>query len=487
MERQRRRFSDKVFDAMPGYLTVQDRNFRIVEANDAFREDFGDHSNRYCYQVYKQRPERCEDCPVARTFADGQKHRSEELVTTLGGKEVSVLVYTTPILDDDGEVSEVIEMSTDITQLKDLQTDLRTSRQKYRQLFEEVPCFISIQDEDLNITDANRLHRETFGVGYGRKCYDVYKHRCEVCVPCTVQQTFVNGKPHTHEEVVTSQSGESINVLVHTAALRSGNGEIDSVIEMSTDITKIRQLQDKLASVGLLIGTVSHGIKGLLNSLDGGIYLINSGLKKNDTARVDRGWDMALRNIRRIRSMVMDILYYAKDRDPNWEQIFAGAILEDVCKTMTERAEKLDIQVECSVTGTGEYEGDQQMIRSMLVNLIENAIDACRIDKAKPEHRIKLELNDIEDGIQFVVDDDGVGMDRETREKAFSLFFSSKGAGGTGLGLFIAHKIVMSHGGSIRIESEQGQGSRFFIEFPRKKPDHSTETDSQPTDSEEFD
>ena len=49
-----------------------------------------------------------------------------------------------------------------------------------------------------------------------------------------------------------------------------------------TDITEIRELQDKLASVGLLIGTISHGIKGLLNSLDGGIYLINSGQKKDD-------------------------------------------------------------------------------------------------------------------------------------------------------------------------------------------------------------
>ncbi len=486
MNRPRRRFSDRIFDAMPGYLTVQDRDFRIIEANDSFREDFGDFSGRYCYQVYKQRPERCEDCPVARTISDGQKHRSEELVTTLGGRQVSVLVYTTPILDDNGEVSEVIEMSTDITQLKDLQMDLRTGRQKYQQLFEEVPCFISIQDRDLNISDANRMHRETFGVGYGRKCYDVYKHRTEACLPCTVQQTFSTGQSHTHEEVVTSQSGESINVLVHTAPLRTGDGEIESVIEMSTDITMIRQLQDKLASVGLLIGTVSHGIKGLLNSLDGGIYLINSGLKKNDTARVDKGWDMALRNIRRIRSMVMDILYYAKDRDPNWEPISAGEILEDVCKTMTDRAEKLDIGLECTVTGTGEYEGDRQMIRSMLVNFIENAIDACRIDNSKSNHLIKLGLHDLDDGIQFVVSDNGIGMDRETREKAFSLFFSSKGAGGTGLGLFIAHKIVVSHGGKIRIESEFGEGSRFIVDLPRKRPDPPTDTDHESAETEEI-
>ncbi|MBU8933695.1 MAG: PAS domain-containing sensor histidine kinase [candidate division Zixibacteria bacterium] len=471
MEHPRRRFSDRIFDAIPGYLSVQDREFRIVECNDSFRNNFGEPGGRYCYQVYKQRPERCEDCPVARTFADGQKHTSEEVVTTLGGKDVSVLVNTTPILDEEGNVSEVIEMSTDVTQLIDLQMDLRTSRRKYRQLFEEVPCFISIQDKDLNITDANRLHRETFGTGYGRKCFEIYKHRDKECLPCTVRQTFANGEPRNHEEVVTSQSGESINVLVHTAAIRNSEGEVDSVIEMSTDITAIRMLQDKLSSVGLLIGTISHGIKGLLNSLDGGIYLINSGQEKNDNARVEKGWDIALRNINRIRSMVLDILYYAKDREPNWEQISAGEILQDVCKIMEERARTLGITLEKSVSGTGEYEGDRQMVRSLLVNLVENSLDACRIDTKKTEHMVKVEMNDKADGIQFIVSDSGIGMDRETREKAFSLFFSSKGAGGTGLGLFIAHKIVHAHGGTIRIESEEGQGSRFFVELPRKRPE----------------
>jgi signal transduction histidine kinase len=126
------------------------------------------------------------------------------------------------------------------------------------------------------------------------------------------------------------------------------------------------------------------------------------------------------------------------------------------------------------MNGTGKYEGDRQMIRSLLVNLVENSIDACRIDTAKPIHKVAVELNDIDSGLQFVISDNGIGMDRETREKAFSLFFSSKGAGGTGLGLFIANKIIHSHGGTMRVESEEGEGSRFFVELPRKRP-HNTE------------
>ena len=65
------------FESLPCYLTVQDRAFKIVEANNRFRRDFGDFEGRYCYEVYKHRSERCEVCPVDRTFGDGLSHGSE--------------------------------------------------------------------------------------------------------------------------------------------------------------------------------------------------------------------------------------------------------------------------------------------------------------------------------------------------------------------------------------------------------------------------
>ncbi|MBI4832857.1 MAG: PAS domain-containing sensor histidine kinase, partial [Candidatus Lindowbacteria bacterium] len=318
------------FDGMPCYLTVQDRNFKIIEANRRFKNDFGDFEGRYCYQVYKHRSERCEVCTVDRTFRDGISHGSEEQVKSLDGRDVSVIVYTTPIRNEKGEITSVLEMSTDITEIKLLQTQLKESQERYRLIFDKVPCYISIQDQELNIIEANSRFKEDFGNRLGCKCYDVYKHRKQECWPCPVQTTFQDGKVQQSEEVVTSKSGEQVNVVVYTTPIREVDGEIKSVMEMSTNITQIRQLQSQLTSLGLLIGSISHGIKGLLNSLDGGIYMVNTGLEKNKQDRVKQGWDMVQRNMSRMRSMVLDILYYAKDREPDWEPISAIEAVEEV-------------------------------------------------------------------------------------------------------------------------------------------------------------
>jgi PAS domain S-box-containing protein len=468
------------FDSMPCYLSVQDRDLKIIEANERFVKNFGDPTGRYCYQVYKRRPEKCEDCPVERTFADGRRHRSEQLVRTLDGREVEILVNTAPIRDASGDITAVMEMSTNITEIKQLQDQLRSSKQRYRSLFEDVPCYISIQDKDLRIVEANRHHREAFGTGYGCKCYEVYKQRDTECSPCIVRQTFADGQIREHEEIVTRRDGQQMNVMVTTAPLKKPTGEIEGVIEMSVDITQLRELQSKLSSVGMIISSISHDLKGLLNGMDGGMYLVNSGLQKDDKKRLDTGWEMVQRNVERIRSTVLDILYYAKDRELDVQTVTATDVVEEVCSVLEAKATTHDIAFTTDIDlADGEFAADRQALRSILVNMIDNSFDACRLDKQKQDHAVSLKVNGDEQEVRFTLSDNGLGMSREVQEKAFTLFFSSKGSGGTGLGLFLAHKMVLAHHGRIELESTPGQGTRFDIFIPRRQP--VSESAAEPT------
>jgi PAS domain S-box-containing protein len=465
---------------MPCFLSVQDRNFRIISANRRFREQFGDHQGRFCYQVYKQRSERCEVCPVARTFRDGERHESEEEIITNSGEALSVLVRSKPIRNQAGEIVAAMEMSTDITHIKNLQKLLRTSQKRYHTLFDEVPCYISIQDQDLNIIEANKAFMEDFGRVLGAKCFEAYKHRNTACEPCPVQQTLADGVSHTREEVVTSRHGKRRNVLVTTAPIRE-DGELTAVMEMSADITQVRELEDRLTQLGLLIGSVSHSLKGLLNGLSGGMYLVNSGFAKNDESRVKRGWSTVQRNAERIKAMVSDILYYAKDRVPNWEEVDAGELGFDVVAMMESRAAELEADLSLEVgAGAGGFEGDPQAVRALLANLVENSLDACRLAECPRGHRVVVRVDGNSETVRFEVEDDGMGMDQETQEKAFSLFFSSKGTG-TGLGLFISDKIARAHGGDIDLHSTLGEGTRFVVSLPRTRPKESGDTDSPMT------
>jgi len=125
----------KYFDSVPSYLTVQDKELHLLSANNKFRKDFGEIDGRYCYQVYKNRSEKCEVCPVEKTFRDGLPHSSEERIKTRNGNDVWVLVNTAPILDSEGNISAVMEMSTDITDAKNVQNQLRQSQHKYHLVY----------------------------------------------------------------------------------------------------------------------------------------------------------------------------------------------------------------------------------------------------------------------------------------------------------------------------------------------------------------
>jgi len=147
------------WEEMPCFLSVHDRDFRIVDGNRRFREHFGESVGEFCYRVYKGRDEICPDCPVEATFADGRNHPSEQLLTTRDGRQIPVMVHTTPVKDDSGEVVAVMEMHTDIGEVKRLQSMLQRSQDRLAQLFEEVPCFITVQGPDRVIQHANRRFR----------------------------------------------------------------------------------------------------------------------------------------------------------------------------------------------------------------------------------------------------------------------------------------------------------------------------------------
>jgi PAS domain S-box-containing protein len=456
------------FNEMPCFVSVHNPKLKIVAVNPLYKERLGDKVGCNSWEVYAGQTGTKSKCPAEQTFKTAKGQRVRAAVETLNGDSAQVIVHTAPIRNQAGDVELVVEISADITEVKRLREQLQRTQQLYQQLFDEVPCYISVQDRQFRLTAANRRFKEDFEVQTGGFCYAVYKQRDEPCAICPVAKTFEDGQSHQTEMVVTSKSGEQYNLLIWTAALRNAAGKITHVMEMATNITQIRKLQEHLSSLGLKIGSISHGIKSLVAGLDGGMYLVESGLNKEKPERVKEGWEDVKTIVNRIRKLVHDILFFAKERELKCDRVDVLSFADDVASTFEPKIKAKGIEfVHNFDTSPGEFEIDTGAMRLALINILENALDACVEDKVKKSHQIVFNVQQDEQQIFFEVKDNGIGMDRETRESLFTLFFSSKGNKGTGLGLFIADKIIDQHGGRISVKSTPGQGSSFKVTLPR--------------------
>jgi histidine kinase len=461
-----RRMYKSLFEEVPCYLTAVSSEYRIVRANRAFKDQFGDVIGKHCFVGYKQRRSRCEFCPVERTFADGSSHQSEE-VWRLGDEDAHVIVKTAPIFDDNGVMTEVLEMSLDVTRLKRLQMELQKEQEAYKYLFENVPCYITLVDKGYNIIQSNKLFQEHFGARVGPKCYAIYKNADHKCDNCPVEKTFADGVSHQSEEIWL-RDGEETNIIVNTAPVTVGNGEIRAVMEISTNITEVKRLQNELMILGETIAGMSHTIKNILSGLQGGVYVVDSGLQRGREDRVREGWDMVKRNVEKVSELVKQILYASKDRIPEYRECDPAEILNDICNLYEARIQAEGIVLVrdfASEMKLGLLDGPQ--IHNAVSNLVSNALHACREAHERGSF-IKVSGKIEQDELQISVSDNGVGMTDELREKLFKKFYSTKGSKGTGLGLVITKKVVQEHGGSISVESEPGKGTSFYIKIPFK-------------------
>ncbi len=388
---------------------------------------------------------------------------------------------TKPINDDVFEIAlkracEKIELREQIRAQNEnlhrlVQEELRATRRQHQQLFNEAPCYISVQNRELKITDSNERFKQDFGNERGGYCYEIYKHRNEPCADCPVQKTFDDGLSHQFETVVTTKKNQPYNVLIQTSPIKNEKGVITHVMEMSTNITQVRLLQDQLSSLGLLISSISHSIKGMLTGMDGGLYLLDSGLKNRDYDRILKGNETVTLMVARIRKMVLDILYYAKERELQHTHINTAKFSRDVASAVAAKIKQSSVRFKTDFDSSSQVIAiDTAQMRSALINILENALDACEEDNSKKDHEIIFSVKQDNRSAIFSIKDNGLGMDQETRENMFTLFFSSKGHKGTGLGLFISNRIIEQHGGAITVESVPAKGTCFTIRIPSNGP-----------------
>ena len=249
----------------------------------------------------------------------------------------------------------------------------------------------------------------------------------------------------------------SVVGLVTLALLVCGYAVIRMLVRRSRAFEAKAAEQEQLARIGTLAAGLAHEIRNPLNSLSLNMQMLEEDLVGDPRLGTRRVLAITRGEIGRLERLVTDFLAYARPRPLERRRVLASSLLDHARELLASQAtaERVQLRVEDDAPGAW-LEVDPQQLSQLLLNLTQNAFFACeqRGFGGKVVLRARREAGQV----ALEVEDNGVGIAEEHREKVFEVFYSTR-KGGTGLGLAIARRIATGHGGDIEVESTPGEGT----------------------------
>jgi two-component system sensor histidine kinase PilS (NtrC family) len=256
-----------------------------------------------------------------------------------------------------------------------------------------------------------------------------------------------------------------IHLGLSKSPLRDMHGAIVGSILIFQDITRIKEMEeqirraDRMVSIGHMAAGLAHEIRNPLASLTGSIQVLREEMGQGDSNL--NLMNIVLRESERLNRLVTDFLLFAQPPRTEFSPILLNQLLDETLHMVTNSPQ---FNGHVSLTKTFLYDarvlGDANQLRQVFWNLFLNAIQA-----VEGRGELSVKLGQEGDSVKLSISDTGRGIDTQVKEKIFEPFFTTKEAG-TGLGLAIVHRIIETHGGEIRVESQLGRGTTFTLFLP---------------------
>jgi PAS domain S-box-containing protein len=444
-----------------------------------------------------------DDCPLYRVLEDGIICRGEgSLFLYRNGSRFPAAYSMTPILEGGQVVGSVLSFQ-DITERLRTDQEMQRMRSYLKNIIDSMPSILVGVDAEGRVTEWNQGAEKASGIvqneARGRLFTEVLPYLESQLQG--VQKAIRNRSPTRSERLVFEQEGQLhyTEVIVYPLV---ANGTLGAVIRVDdvTNRVRIEQMMvqtEKMLSVGGLAAGMAHEINNPLSAVLQGCQNIQrrllADLSANLTAaeavgvQLDavraylekRGILRFLQGIQdagiRATSIVTDMLAFSRRSKAELAPACVGEMLDTVIRLAAsdyDLKKKYDFrQIEIvrdydprlSTILCGRTE-----IEQVLLNLVRNAAQAMRDAHTPAPHRIILRTRRQGDEALIQVEDNGPGMDEDTRRRVFEPFYTTKAAGvGTGLGLSVSYFIITEqHQGEISVTSAPGQGACFTIHLP---------------------
>jgi histidine kinase len=470
-----------LFELVPCLITVQDRDYKLLKYNREFAESFAPTPGDYCYQAYKGRDEKCEDCPVEKTFEDGLSHYSEETGVDKDGTTTHWILKTSPIRNHVGEIVAAMEMSLDITHKKRLEEQLAKSEQKYHAIFHSIPNPVFVLDSGtFEILNCNDSVKTVYGYSKDELKHtsflDLFKEQeREVYIEQLSGSAAINQ--------VAQIGKDNKNIVVNISIALSEYLNRSALLVTTSDITKRLETEQqliqasKMATLGEMATGVAHELNQPLSVIKTGSSFCMKKFHKHEKidddvilsilAKIDANADRATNIIQHMRQI-------ARKSDLTPESIQLNDVLRSASEIFNQQLKIRNIDVVWDIQeDLPAIKGDWGRLEQVIINLVLNARDAIEEkwgekEQCHGERTITMKTREENHRVVLEVCDTGCGVPAGLTDKIFEPFFTTKEVGkGTGLGLSISYGFVKDCKGDIKVVTNPGGGACFVITFPK--------------------
>ncbi|MDH4162566.1 MAG: ATP-binding protein [Nitrospirota bacterium] len=317
-------------------------------------------------------------------------------------------------------------------------------------------------DQKGKVQTMNRAAEELLGASrtaaIGTGCPDLFGNS-DIC--SAVQETFDNKVPTIRMETALERDGGRLWLGFNTALLTDRQGERQGVILSFSDLTDIKRLQEqvelkeRLTALGEMSAGIAHELRNPMAVISGYLNLLSKDQDEQGRAIIgDVQMEIATMN-----RIIGDLLTFARPAALNSGEVNLGELLSGCVASVLQAGGGGEIRI-LEKMENAVILADEGLLRQAFCNLIQNAADAM------PDGgTITLESRREGGKAEVRISDTGIGIPQETIQRIFLPFFTTKDRG-VGMGLALVHKIVVSHGGTIVVDSGKGRGTTFTITLP---------------------